>query len=173
VIADVVYAVHTRTCSYLLDEDGNCVWIISPTGMLPADVRQCVGAQFVACVDTEAPGGLVGELRVGAAARVVRDDDRRMTLDAAADRRDRARRDPRRPVDGRAAADARARSVVAGRASSAAAPRGRRRGDGDADLSALPADAAQDAASAAPDEEARQALALGRGMDQRAAPMVY
>lgn len=73
-MAEVVYAVHTRTCSYLLDEDGVCRWIISPTGMVPADVRRCVGAQFVACLDASVAGGLVGELILGAAGLFVKHD---------------------------------------------------------------------------------------------------
>ncbi len=74
-MADIVYAVHTRTCTYLLDEDGVCRWIISPTGMVPPEVRRCVGAQFVACLDGTCPGGLVGELRLGANALFVRADE--------------------------------------------------------------------------------------------------
>ena len=80
-MSDIVYAVHTHTCTYLLDEDGVCRWIISPTGMLPADVRQCVNAQFVACIDVFVVGGLVGELRVGASALFASaGEDGRMTL---------------------------------------------------------------------------------------------
>lgn len=73
-MAEVVYAVHTRTCSYLLDEDGVCRWIISPTGMVPLDVRRCVGAQFVACLDSTVQGGLVGELVLGASGLFVKHD---------------------------------------------------------------------------------------------------
>lgn len=74
-MSELAYAVHTRTCTYLLDEDGFCRWILSPVGTLPSDARQCEGAQFVACVDPEAPGGLVGELRVGASALFARESD--------------------------------------------------------------------------------------------------
>jgi hypothetical protein len=70
-MSDILYAVHTRRCTYLLDEDGVCRWIVSATGMVPPDVRRCVGAQFVACLDVRAPGGLVGELRIGATALFV------------------------------------------------------------------------------------------------------
>jgi hypothetical protein len=72
--SEMIYAVHTRTCTYLLDEDGVCRWIVSPTGMVPPDVRLCVGAQFVACLDGRAAGGLIGELRIGATALFVRSD---------------------------------------------------------------------------------------------------
>ena len=71
---EVAYAVHTKTCTYLLDEQGVCHWIISPTGMVPADIRQCIGAQFVACLDLTQQGGLAGELLIGAAALFVKRD---------------------------------------------------------------------------------------------------
>jgi hypothetical protein len=64
----VVYAVHTRSCTFLLDAEGLCHWIVSRTGVLPPDVRGCVGAQFVACLHPELPGFLAGELVLGAAA---------------------------------------------------------------------------------------------------------
>ena len=71
-MSDTNYAVHTQTCTYLLDEEGVCRWIVSPTGMVPPDVRLCVGAQFVACLDLRIGGALVGELRIGASALFVR-----------------------------------------------------------------------------------------------------
>ncbi len=79
---NVRYAVHTRTCTFLLDEEGLCHWIVSRTGMVPPDIRGCVGAQFVACLHPELEGGLAGELVVGAAALFVKHDDesRRMVL---------------------------------------------------------------------------------------------
>lgn len=64
----VVYAVHTRSCTFLLDAEGLCHWIVSRTGALPPDVRGCVGAQFVACLHPDLPGLLAGELVLGAAA---------------------------------------------------------------------------------------------------------
>jgi len=77
---DLAYAVHTSTCSYLLDEDGVCRWIVSPQGLAPSHVKQAVGAQFVACLDLEEPGGLVGDLRVGGMALLARHDGDRMML---------------------------------------------------------------------------------------------
>lgn len=71
---EVAYAVHTRTCTYLLDDGGVCHWIISPTGMIPVDIRQCIGAQFVACLDLTQAGGLAGEILIGAAALFVKRD---------------------------------------------------------------------------------------------------
>jgi hypothetical protein len=71
---DIAYAVHTRTCSFMLDGEGVCRWILSSTGMVPADIRQCIGAQFVACLDLTLEGGLAGELLLGAAALFVKRD---------------------------------------------------------------------------------------------------
>ena len=59
---EMAYAVHTATCSYLLDEGGVCRWIVSQQGVVPAHVRQCIGAQFVACLDLTVEGGLAGPL---------------------------------------------------------------------------------------------------------------
>jgi hypothetical protein len=78
---EVAYAVHTRTCTFLLDAEGVCRWIVSRTGMVPPEVRRCVGAQFVACLHEELEGGLAGELIIGAAALFVKpDDEARMML---------------------------------------------------------------------------------------------
>jgi len=73
-MSETNYAVHTQTCTYLLDEEGVCRWIVSPTGMVPPDARLCVGAQFVACLDLRIGGALVGELRIGASALFVQTD---------------------------------------------------------------------------------------------------
>lgn len=70
----VAYAVHTRTCTFLLDAEGLCQWIISRTGVLPTEIRGCVGAQFVACLHAELAGSLAGELVIGAAALFVKTD---------------------------------------------------------------------------------------------------
>lgn len=77
---DLAYAVHTATCTYLLDDDGVCRWIVSPQGVPPTHVQQAVGAQFVACLDLTEPGGLVGDLRIGAMALLARHDGDRMIL---------------------------------------------------------------------------------------------
>jgi hypothetical protein len=77
----MAFAVHTATCSYLLDEDGVCHWIVARHGAVPPHVRQCVGAQFVACLDLTTEGGLVPQLRLGAMALFVRTtDDHRLVL---------------------------------------------------------------------------------------------
>lgn len=67
----MAYAVHTTTCSYLLDAQGICRWIVATRGAVPPHVNRCVGAQFVACLDLATPGGLVGDLRPGAMALFV------------------------------------------------------------------------------------------------------
>jgi len=77
---EMAYAVNTRTCTYLLDEDGVCRWIVSPEGVVPPHVRKCIGAQFVACLDLGVEGGLVGELRSGARALFVQNAEDHMVL---------------------------------------------------------------------------------------------
>jgi len=74
-MSDVTYAVHTAACTYLLDEEGVCRWVMSSTGTIPPDGQQCVGAQFVACLDLRVAGGLVGELLIGASILFVRVDE--------------------------------------------------------------------------------------------------
>ncbi len=77
---EMAYAVHTTTCTYLLDEGGVCRWIVSQQGVVPAHVRQCIGAQFVACVDVTVEGGLVGQLLVGARALFIQHTGERMVM---------------------------------------------------------------------------------------------
>jgi hypothetical protein len=77
-MAEMVYAVHTRTCTYLLDEEGVCGWVLSPSGDQAQD--RCIGAQFVACLDLREQGGLVGELRVGASGLFARREGGRFVL---------------------------------------------------------------------------------------------
>ena len=70
-MADFAYAVHTDACTYLLDDTGVCLWVLSPAPTTANAVKACVGAQFVACIDTRVEGGLVGEIVEGAAALFV------------------------------------------------------------------------------------------------------
>ncbi len=70
-MADFAYAVHTDACTYLLDDTGVCLWVLSPAPTTANAVKACVGAQFVACIDTRVDGGLVGEIVEGAAALFV------------------------------------------------------------------------------------------------------
>src|SRR5262249_1014265 len=58
----------------MLDDGGMCRRILSSTGMVPPDIKQCIGAQFVACLDLTLEGGLAGELLLGAAALFVKRD---------------------------------------------------------------------------------------------------
>ncbi len=77
-MSEIVYAVHTRACTYLLDEDGFCRWVLSRSGAKSDD--RCVGAQFVAALDLRSKGGLCGELRIGAQALFIRSEDGRFAL---------------------------------------------------------------------------------------------
>jgi len=76
----MAFAVHTSACTYLLSDDGVCRWIVSQQGAVSDHVRQCTGAQFVACLDLTVEGGLVGELKVGGRALFVRHDAERLVL---------------------------------------------------------------------------------------------
>lgn len=73
-MAGVRYSVHTRTCTFLLDEGGTCLFIVSRTGAVPAEIRGAVGAQFVACMHPDLDGLLAGEILLGAAALFVKRD---------------------------------------------------------------------------------------------------
>lgn len=77
---EMAYAVHTATCTYLLDDDGICRWIVSQRGVVPAHVQQCIGAQFVACLDMEVVGGLLGTLATGARGLFVKNTGTHMIL---------------------------------------------------------------------------------------------
>ena len=77
-MSEIVYAVHTRACTYLLDDEGICRWVLSRSGARSDD--RCVGAQFVAALDLHSKGGLVGELRLGASALFIRSEDGRFVL---------------------------------------------------------------------------------------------
>jgi hypothetical protein len=76
----MTYAVHTATCTYLLDDEGVCLWALAPGGPPPPGAERCVGAQFVACLDVTAAGGLVGEIRPGATLLFVRREGGRFVL---------------------------------------------------------------------------------------------
>jgi hypothetical protein len=77
---EMAYAVHTAACTYLLDETGVCRWIVSQQGVVPSHVRQCIGAQFVACLDLQVEGGLVGSLVAGGRALFVGHTGENMVL---------------------------------------------------------------------------------------------
>src|SRR4029079_2725357 len=77
-MSDIVYAVHTRACTYLLDDDGICRWVLSRSGARSDD--RCVVAQFVPALDLRMKGGLIGELRIGASALFIRQEGGRFML---------------------------------------------------------------------------------------------
>jgi hypothetical protein len=77
---DIVYAVHTRKCTYLLDDQGVCRWAVFPGGRVAPSTDRAVGAQFVACLDLRAEGGLLGELTVGGSALFARTEEGRYVL---------------------------------------------------------------------------------------------
>jgi hypothetical protein len=79
-MSEMTYAVHTGTCTYLLDDEGICLWTVAAGPSAAPGTDRCVGAQFVACLDVRAPGALVGELRVGGCALFVRREHGRFVL---------------------------------------------------------------------------------------------
>ena len=79
-MSDMAYAVHTRSCTYLLDDDGIYRWTLAPTGVPVPGADRYLGAQFVACLDMREQGSLVGELRIGAAALFARSENGRLVL---------------------------------------------------------------------------------------------
>src|SRR5262245_64488385 len=79
-MSDMAYAVHTRACIYLLDDDGICRWTLAPSGVPAPGAERCMGAQFVACLDLRVEGGLVGELRIGSAALLAQIEQGRFVL---------------------------------------------------------------------------------------------
>src|SRR4051812_8831201 len=79
-MAEMTYAVHTRTCIYLLDEEGVCGWALPTGDAPPIGAERCIGAQFVACLDLSVDGGLVGDLRLGTCALFAREEGGRLVL---------------------------------------------------------------------------------------------
>lgn len=76
----LTYAVHTESCTYLLDDEGVCRWVVSPTGVMHGAAAAAVGAQFVACLDLRLDGGLAGSLVVGGHALFAKLEDGRHVL---------------------------------------------------------------------------------------------
>lgn len=77
---DIAYAAHTASCTFLLDDEGICRRIVMvPKGKRRDSSRtaaRCVGAQYVASLDSGAAGGLVEMPRVGASMLFARVDER-------------------------------------------------------------------------------------------------
>ena len=79
-MAVAAYAVHTRSCTYVLDREGICHWVLDPAGAAASGFERCIGAQFVACLDPSGPAQLVGELRLGTTALFACHDGQRFML---------------------------------------------------------------------------------------------
>lgn len=79
----IAYAAHTAACTFLLDAQGVCRWVLAkpgaPSGML-ASAQRCVGAQYVASLDLAVEGGLVQLPRVGSSMLFARSEDGRVVL---------------------------------------------------------------------------------------------
>ena len=76
---DVAFVAQTESCSYLLDADGICRWVI-PSAQANENARQvakrCVGAQYVASLDANEAGLLVHEPKPGRALVFARLDEK-------------------------------------------------------------------------------------------------
>jgi hypothetical protein len=76
------YVVGTDPCTYLLSDDGICVRAQSTghtkvsEGVVETPHSAVIGAQFVAAIDVNVPGGLVGGLEIGSAALFVKQDEK-------------------------------------------------------------------------------------------------
>jgi hypothetical protein len=77
---DISYAAHTSSCTFLLDDEGICRRVVMASkGKRRESSRtaaRCVGAQYVASLDSGAAGGLVEMPRVGATLLFARVDER-------------------------------------------------------------------------------------------------
>jgi hypothetical protein len=65
---EIVYVAHTQSGVFMLDEQGVCRWAVARPGRTQEQEKvpeRIVGAQYVATLDLEEPGGLVALPRVG------------------------------------------------------------------------------------------------------------
>lgn len=63
---EIVYAAHTQSGVFMLDENGVCRWAVAQPGRTGEKVpERIVGAQYLATVDLSAEGGIVDFPRVG------------------------------------------------------------------------------------------------------------
>ena len=79
---ELAYAAHSARCALLLDAEGICRWFllkVEDEGVSAA-AKRCVGAQFVATLDPDAPGLLGPEPAVGKSILFARVDDGRVSL---------------------------------------------------------------------------------------------
>jgi hypothetical protein len=79
----IAYAAHTKSCTFLLDAEGICRWVIAHAGAKQASLQvaqRCVGAQYVASLDATADGLLVQRPRRGATMLFARSKNGRISL---------------------------------------------------------------------------------------------
>ena len=72
---DIAYAAHTESCTFMLDAEGICRWVVASNPASPHKARhweksqqaaaRCIGAQYVASLDISVAGGLVNTPVVG------------------------------------------------------------------------------------------------------------
>ena len=75
---DIAYAALTESCTFMLDAEGICRWVVASNPASPANkagarrweksqqaAARCIGAQYVASLDVSTSGGLVDMPRVG------------------------------------------------------------------------------------------------------------
>lgn len=80
---EIVHIAHSARCALLLDDGGVCRWFVLKVDddeAVLAAAKRCVGAQFVATLDPDAPGLLGHEPKVGANLLLARVDDGRVSL---------------------------------------------------------------------------------------------
>jgi hypothetical protein len=79
---ELAYAAHSARCALLLDAEGVCRWFLLKVDDegVSATAKRCVGAQFVATLDPDAPGLLGPEPEVGKSILFARVDDGRVSL---------------------------------------------------------------------------------------------
>ncbi len=79
------YIAHAESAALLLDGAGVCRWFVhkrpdDPDAPRASELRRCVGAQFVATLDADAPGQLLHEPEVGKRALFARVEDGRIVV---------------------------------------------------------------------------------------------
>ena len=68
---DIAYAALTESCTFMLDAEGICRWVVASNSTAPHQKKhqqvaeRCIGAQYVASLDVNTSGGLIEMPRVG------------------------------------------------------------------------------------------------------------
>ena len=62
---EIVYAAHTKSGVFMLDQSGVCRWAVAHPGRTDAVPERIVGAQYLATLDLDAEGALVDLPRIG------------------------------------------------------------------------------------------------------------